>query len=72
MTSQQQVDRAKGTVQNMLEVELKTTEVWSALSKLDIDCDVSSYNPKCAAHALTSLISQPKLTRKTEDMTRGM
>ena len=37
VTSQQQVDRIKGTVQKMLEVELEETETWLALCELDID-----------------------------------
>ena len=72
MTSKQQVDRIKGTIQRMLEVELEETEMWLALCELDIECYVSSYNPKYIAHALSSLISQQKLTRKTKEMMRKM
>ena len=72
VTSQQQVDRIKGTIQRMLEVELEETEMWLALCELDIECYVSSYNPKYIAHALSSLISQQKLTRKTKEMMRKM
>ena len=74
VTSQQQdlVDRVKGTVQRMLEVELEETEMWLALCELDIECYVSSYNPKYIAQALSSLILQPKLTRKTKEMMRKL
>ena len=72
VTSQQQVDRVKGTVQRMLEVDLEETEMWLALCELDIECYVSSYNPKYIAQALSSLISQPKLTRKTKEMMRKL
>ena len=71
VTSQQQVDIVKGTGQMMLEVELEETEMWSALCELGIECYVSSYNPKCIAQALASLISQPQLTRKTNLMYDG-
>ena len=59
-------------MQRMLEVELEETEMWLALCELDIECYVSSYNPKCIAQALSSLIMQPKLTRKTKEMMRGL
>ena len=45
VTSQQQLDRITGTVQTVMEVELKETEMWLALCELDIECCVSSYNP---------------------------
>ena len=72
VTSQQQVDRVKGTVQRMLEVELEETEMWSAVCELNIECYVSSYNPRYTAQALSSLTSQPKLTRKTKEMMRKL
>ena len=58
----------------MLEVELEETEMWLALCELDIECYVSSYNPKYndIAHALSSLISQQKLTRETKEMMRKL
>ena len=34
VTSQQQVNRVKGTVQRMLEVELEETEIWLTLCEL--------------------------------------
>ena len=42
VTSQQQVDRVKGTLQRMLEVELEETEMRSASCDLDIECYGSS------------------------------
>ena len=72
VTSQQQVDRVKGTVQRMLEVALEGTEMWVALCEPDIECYVSSYNPMYIAQALSSLILQPKLTRKTKEMMRKL
>ena len=36
VTRQQQVDRIKGTVQRMLEVELEETEMWLALCELQL------------------------------------
>ena len=58
VTSQQQVlvDRVKGTVQRMLEVELEETEMLSAVCELDEECHVSSYSPKYIAQALSRLV----------------
>ena len=70
VTRQQQLDRVKGTVQRMMEVELEETEMWLALCELNLECYVSSYNPKYIAQALSSLKSQTKLTRKTKEMMR--
>ena len=70
MNSQQNVDRVKGTVQSMLEVELEETEMWPDVCELEIERYVSSYNPKYRAEALSSLISHPRLTRKTKEMMR--
>ena len=72
VTSQQKVDRIKGTVQRMLEVELEETENWLALCELDIECYVPCYNPRCLTQALASLLLQPKLTRKTKEMMRKL
>lgn len=72
VTSQQQVDWIKGTVQMLLEVELKETEMWLALCELDIECHVSCYNPRYITQALASLLLQPELTRKTKAMMRKM
>ena len=74
VTSQQQVDRVNGTVQRMLEAELKETAMWLALCKLNTECYdiVSSYNPKCIAQALSSLIRQPKVTIKTNEMMKKL
>ena len=72
VTSQQQVDRIKGTVQRMLEVELEESEMWLALCELDIDCYVSYYNPGYVTQALSSLMIQPKLKEKTKEMMRKM
>ena len=55
----------------MLEVELEGTEMWLALCELDIECYVSSYNPKYIVQAASSLISQPKL-RKPKEMMRKL
>ena len=54
VTSQQQLDRITGTVQRMMEVELKETEMWLALCELDIEYYVSSYNPSYIAQTLNS------------------
>ena len=70
--SQQQVDRVKGTLQRMLEVELEDIEMWSALCELGRECYGCSYNPKYITQTLASLVSQPKLTRKTKDMMRKL
>ena len=53
VTSQQQLDRIKVTVQMMLEVEPEEADMWLALCKLDIEYYVSccSYNPRYIAKA---------------------
>ena len=53
-------------------MELEESEMWLALCELDIECHVSSYNPKYIAQALPSLISQQKLTRTTKERMRKL
>ena len=74
VTSQQQLDRATGTAQRIMEVELEETEMWlaRALCELDIECPVSSYNPSCTSQALKRLVIQPKMKREMKDVMRKM
>ena len=72
VTSQQQLDMVTGTVQKMMEVELKETEIWIALCELDIEWHVSSYKPSYIAQALKRLMIQLKMKREMEDMMRKL